>query len=60
MQKPILLLLLIFVFAASSYGQDLLAKKAPVDRKMKIADTGQAVKGQVTDISKFNSIITNN
>lgn len=39
MRKPILLLLLIFVFADSTYGQDLLAKKAPIDRKMKITDT---------------------
>lgn len=49
MQKPILLLLLIFVFAASSYGQDLLAKKAPVDRKMRIADTRSLQRIDVDD-----------
>lgn len=37
MRKPFSLLL-IFVFATSTYGQDLLAKKAPVDREMKSVD----------------------
>ena len=36
MRKPILLLLLIFVFAASSYGQGLLSKRTPVDIESKI------------------------
>lgn len=36
MRKSILLLLLIFV--TSSYGQDLLSRKAPVDRIMKCVD----------------------